>query len=122
MANENLKKWLAGGYVEAPDFLKELKNVVNEIDYLKETVRIYKVCDELTREHSKKVKHVFPLENTAGYGQLCDKVVEQEKEIELLKDFARDCYMNWDCDSDAHKYNTVCRSCEAEKLYKPKSD
>lgn len=37
--------------------------------------------------------------------------------IEELMELARDCYMNWDCDSDAHKYNTICRACEAEKLY-----
>ncbi|MGE8079046.1 hypothetical protein [Peribacillus loiseleuriae] len=43
---------------------------------LEETVRIYKVSDEYVKEQSKKVKHLFPLENTVGYGQLCDKVLE----------------------------------------------
>ena len=55
-----------------------------EIDHLKETVRIYKASDELVREQSKKVKHLFPLETTAGYGQLCDKVIEQQKEIDRM--------------------------------------
>jgi hypothetical protein len=33
-----------------------------------------------------------------------------------LESFARDCANNWDCDSDAHKYNTGCRSCAAQAL------
>lgn len=41
---------------------------------------------------------------------------EKEKCYELLE-FVKECYRSWDCDEDAHKYNTLCRSCEAEKLY-----
>lgn len=41
-----------------------------------EKLRIYKLSDELVKEQSKKVKHLFPLENTVGYGQLCEKVLE----------------------------------------------
>jgi hypothetical protein len=31
-----------------------------------------------------------------------------------LRDFAE----NWDCDSDAHKYGTTCRVCDAETMKK----
>lgn len=45
------------------------------------------------------------------------KAVElMEKEIKHLREFARDCAENWDCDTDGHKYNTGCRCCEAELL------
>ncbi|MFS0784757.1 hypothetical protein [Bacillus sp. 1P06AnD] len=60
--------------------LVDLSEQQKEIEHLKETVRVYKVCDEFTKEHSKKVKHLFPLENTVGYGQLCDKVLELTEE------------------------------------------
>jgi len=39
--------------------------------------------------------------------------------INLLKEilfFLKDVANNYDCDEDAHKYNTRCRSCEAQKL------
>lgn len=35
-------------------------------------------------------------------------------ERDRLYHFARDCRDNWDCDSDAHKYRTLCRACEAK--------
>jgi hypothetical protein len=41
-----------------------------------------------------------------------------EEQNKQLMEFVRDGHKNWDCDSDAHKYNTPCRVCEAEKLYK----
>lgn len=31
-------------------------------------------------------------------------------------EFIKDVAVNWDCDNDAHKYGTPCRSCEAEKI------
>lgn len=36
--------------------------------------------------------------------------------IAALEAFARDVGNNYDCDSDAHKYGTRCRSCEAKKI------
>jgi hypothetical protein len=33
-----------------------------------------------------------------------------------LYEFARDCRDNWDCDADAHRYCTLCRACEAERI------
>lgn len=41
----------------------------------------------------------------------------KEEAVKELVEFARDCAKNWDCDSDAHRYNTLCRKCEAQKLY-----
>jgi len=38
------------------------------------------------------------------------------KPINELLDFVKDIQDNYDCDSDAHKYDTRCRTCEAEKL------
>jgi hypothetical protein len=42
------------------------------------------------------------------------------EELEKFQDFARDIRDNYDCDNDAHRYNTRCRCCEAEKLIGPK--
>ena len=36
------------------------------------------------------------------------------KRVKLLEAFAVDIRDNYDCDSDAHKYGTPCRCCEAE--------
>lgn len=33
-----------------------------------------------------------------------------------LYTFIKDCATNWDCDSDSHRCNTICRTCEAEKI------
>lgn len=44
------------------------------------------------------------------------EMIEKNEEIESLQEFVRDCRDNWDCDEDAHRYNTPCRSCEAKKL------
>ena len=44
------------------------------------------------------------------------EMIEKNEEIESLQEFVRDCRDNWDCDEDAHKHGTPCRSCEAKKL------
>lgn len=36
--------------------------------------------------------------------------------LDILKNFAKDCRDGFDCDSDAHKYHTTCRSCEAKRI------
>ena len=36
--------------------------------------------------------------------------------INELEYFVRDVATNYDCDSDAHRYGTRCRQCEANKL------
>lgn len=43
-------------------------------------------------------------------------VVEGGGELDALRSFARDVRDNYECDSDAHKYGTRCRACEAAKV------
>ncbi len=38
-----------------------------------------------------------------------------EEEVKSLLSFIREIKDNWDCDEDSHKYNTICRCCDAEK-------
>ena len=50
-------------------------------------------------------------------------IVGFKKSIELTDtnkyyEFIRDCAKNYDCDLNAHKYNTTCRSCDAKSLLK----
>ena len=40
----------------------------------------------------------------------------QAREVEEAAEFARICRDYFDHDSDAHKYGTFCRCCEADKL------
>lgn len=67
-------------YAAVVKYRNRIKCLEDEVELLKETVRIYKQSDELVKEQSRKVKHLFPLENTVGYGQLVDKVLELEEE------------------------------------------
>lgn len=41
------------------------------------------------------------------------------EEVERLRSFAHGVAVNYDCDQDAHKYGTPCRSCEAQKALNP---
>ena len=65
--------------------VKQNLDAVKEIERLNNQICVYKVVDEFVKEQAKKVKHLFPLENTPGYGQLCDLVVEQVQQIESLQ-------------------------------------
>lgn len=38
--------------------------------------------------------------------------------IQELESFVTNVSDNYDCDNDAHRYGTICRSCEASKLLK----
>lgn len=38
--------------------------------------------------------------------------------IKELENFVVNVRDNWDCDNDAHKYGTICRSCDASELLK----
>jgi hypothetical protein len=69
-----------GVEIEGQSIVEDYKWMIQTIERLEETVRIYKVSDDIVKEQSKKVKHLFPLENTVGYGQLCDKVLELSEE------------------------------------------
>lgn len=42
-------------------------------------------------------------------------------ELTRLREFARYCRDNYDCDSDSHKYDTRCRACEAAKVLDAKT-
>lgn len=37
------------------------------------------------------------------------------KNLANMKETLRDIATNYDCDEDAHRYNTPCRECEAKK-------
>ncbi len=52
--------------------------------------------------------------NLLAFEQECIK--RAGLEVLALREFARDCAMNWDCDSDAHKYGTPCRVCDAQEV------
>jgi hypothetical protein len=54
--------------------------------------------------------------DTGNWGAAKVHIAELYTKLEELEDFVRDCRDNWDCDEDAHKYNTICRCCEAKKL------
>jgi FtsZ-binding cell division protein ZapB len=83
--NEQLKAY----HMEVKGFIDKNEELNEEIVQLKEKLQAKEMLDKnvkiLVRQQAKKVKHLFPLENIAGYGQLCDKVLEQEKEIEYLQ-------------------------------------
>ncbi len=51
-----------------------------------------------------------------AWPDLYRELTEASKRLETLEEFARDVRDNYDCDSDAHKYGTRCRCCEAAKL------
>ena len=59
--------------------------------------------------------------NKQGISLYTPEIIEQAKEMEkeqkkLLISFIENIAENWDCDDDSHRYNTICRKCEAEKL------
>lgn len=100
----NLAKFMAQEFM-----IEQLSTAITELTFnrydrphLEETVRIYKASDEIVREQAKKVKHLFPLENTAGYGQLCDLVVKLSKENAEMKEIVNHCVCG-DFDRDQYK-------------------
>lgn len=42
-----------------------------------------------------------------------NRIAELEAQVRMLREFARECATNFDCDRDAHRYQTFCRQCEA---------
>lgn len=51
--------------------------------------------------------------------ELIDK---QEAIIKEMRSFCKDVADNYDCDSDGHKYNTGCRSCNAKTILEKTKD
>lgn len=79
--------------------IQELKEIIadrtndiihqqKEIEQLKEKLQAKDMLirneKTIVRQHAKKVKHLFPLERTAGYGQLCELVLHFEKALEEI--------------------------------------
>jgi len=50
-----------------------------------------------------------------------ETIKRMEERIAELEEFVRDVRDDYDHDEDAHKYRTICRMCEAEKLLPRKS-
>lgn len=73
--------------------VSDVKWLYNTVKHLQEWKEAKERMDSALNVHvktqSKKVKHLFPLENTAGYGQLCDMVLKQQKRIEELEATAK---------------------------------
>ena len=46
-------------------------------------------------------------------GEQQRRVAELEEQVRTLREYARECADNFDCDNDAHRYDTFCRKCEA---------
>ncbi|MFY0519354.1 hypothetical protein ACOMCU_16225 [Lysinibacillus sp. UGB7] len=57
-----------------PSDIVNLKHVIETLKHQQETIQMYRVVDEFVKDECQKIKYLFPLENTAGYGQLCNKV------------------------------------------------
>ena len=89
-SSKTAKSKLGGSFHDLHTIAKiEIEKLQKEIEKLQDTIRFKKNVDKATnsliKEQSKKVKHLFPLENTAGYGQLCDKVLELTAENSDLR-------------------------------------
>ncbi|MEK3955650.1 hypothetical protein [Psychrobacillus sp. FSL K6-1464] len=70
--------------------IEDIAVLQKQIEYREDQEILYKIS---VSKEAKKVKHLFPLENTAGYGQLCDMLLAYEQtlaEIErVLKVYGR---------------------------------
>lgn len=62
------------------------EKIIELKDKLKYKENLDKNVKVIVRDQAKKVKHLFPLENTAGYGQLCDKLLKFEKALKFYAD------------------------------------
>lgn len=76
--------------------LEYWKNNADE-DYISTPISVLRYISELEKEVEQ------------------DKKMYSEEEVKPLLSFIREIKENWDCDDDAHKYNTICRCCDAEK-------
>ena len=45
-----------------------------------------------------------------------DEIRKIVVKVEEMETFISKVYNDFDCDSDAHRYNTTCRCCEAKKI------
>jgi hypothetical protein len=51
----------------------------------------------------------------AALKPLEDYMQRLKRDRDVLWEFAQDCRDNWDCDEDAHRYDTRCRKCAARE-------
>lgn len=47
-----------------------------------------------------------------------ERGIHDVREFEEIINFIRNLDSNYDCDSDGHRYNTGCRTCQAAELYR----
>ena len=66
----------------------------------------------------KASEEVFTIIHAFGDKERKDAVRRLADRVAALEQFAESCRDNYDCDSDGHRYNTGCRSCEAKELLK----
>ena len=62
-----------------------------------------------------KADHITGNTTTIIKGYAVD-LLEARELIKEMRAFCKDVADNYDCDSDAHKYNTGCRSCNAKAM------
>ena len=62
------------------------------------------------------VGYAYPVRLEKDIADYVTNLQNAEKVLKLTMDLLRSFKDNFDCDSDAHRYNTECRCCAAEKL------
>ena len=53
--------------------------------------------------------------NPASIERLCRQLLAQDDALRVAREALRNIGDNYDCDSDAHRYDTPCRACDAQK-------
>ena len=66
--------------------------------------------------HNETSVYCGACQRTFCLGAALQEVERRDKRLKKLRAFARDVANNFDCDEDAHKYNTTCRACAAHNL------
>ena len=64
----------------------------------------------------KASEEILNMVHAFGDKERKDAVRKLAERVAKLEDFARECRDNFDCDSDGHRYNVYCRSCEAKQV------
>ncbi len=87
------------------------------------TTELEKSVNYLKIAHDEHVKEQYKTSFTIG--QMESEIesrgranTELENKLKIAVDALRDIYVNYDCDSDAHKNHTSCRCCSANEALK----
>jgi len=102
--------------VDVPD---SVLNIIEElVQYRDGLVKVIKQCCQCRFEDGVRVQecHWHQCERSVRLPNGDPSKVTLLERIKKLEEFARDVSSNYDCDSDAHKYGTICRQCEALKV------